>query len=33
MIVKMILDNMNDYNKSNEGFIVLGRIIPKSLAV
>ncbi|GIN86020.1 hypothetical protein J6TS2_24060 [Heyndrickxia sporothermodurans] len=29
MIIKMTQSNMNDFNKSNEGFIVKGRIIPK----
>ncbi|MFU1798727.1 GNAT family N-acetyltransferase [Paenibacillus azoreducens] len=29
MIVKMTHSNMNDFNKPNEGFIVIGRIIPK----
>lgn len=33
MIIKMTHANMNDYNKSNEGFIVSERIIPKYLAV
>ncbi|MFD1677086.1 GNAT family N-acetyltransferase [Alicyclobacillus fodiniaquatilis] len=29
MIKKMTSANMNDYNKSNDGFVVSGRIIPK----
>ncbi|KQL18380.1 GNAT family N-acetyltransferase [Cytobacillus solani] len=28
MIIKMTKSNMNDFNKSNEGFIVTGRILP-----
>lgn len=29
MIIKMAYSNMNDYNKSNESFFVIGRVIPK----
>lgn len=28
MIIKMTSSNMKDYNKSNHGFIVSGKIIP-----
>ncbi|MFA9559478.1 acetyltransferase [Evansella sp. AB-rgal1] len=28
MIIKMTQSNMDDFNKSNEGFSVFGRIIP-----
>ncbi|MFN7252416.1 MAG: GNAT family N-acetyltransferase [Anaerobacillus sp.] len=29
MIIKMTQANINDFNKSNDGFIVFGRIVPK----
>ncbi|ULO08545.1 GNAT family N-acetyltransferase [Paenibacillus sp. 19GGS1-52] len=29
MIIKMTISNIKDYNKSNESFTVIGRIIPK----
>ena len=29
MIIKMTPSNMKDFNKSNDGFIVSGKIIPK----